>query len=127
MWQAGALPEEVVHLILLFDPRFKLRDGQIVSIIPKDDERYKILHTITRTRTYIHYKYEWILPNRFRLQYALPNIIKREPYEIEGDMIDVGMDEKDDTLFYEVTIYRLKKYNPAESYMSKLQYRFQRK
>lgn len=126
MCQAIALPKDVVHAILLFDPRFILRNGELVSIIPKDDERYSILHFMTRTRTYIHYTHEWNLSTSFRRQYVLPNRIQRQAYELEQDMIDVKIDEKDNTLFCEVSIYRLKKYDGVECYMNKLQYRFQR-
>jgi len=123
MWQS--LPKEIIHIILLFDSRFRLRKGEIVTIIPKNDERYTILHYITLKKTYLHYKCEWNLPNSFRIQYTMPT---KNPLldRVAMDMMDIKMQEIDTTLFYEITMIRKKMYNPVEWYFNKIQYHYQR-
>jgi len=41
------LPTDIIHAILLYDEHFTMRKGKLVSIIPKSDDRYKILSFIT--------------------------------------------------------------------------------
>lgn len=43
------LPPDIIKYILMFDKYFIIRDGEIVSIILKDDYRYNLLHYITIT------------------------------------------------------------------------------
>jgi hypothetical protein len=40
------LPKEIVHHIVSYDKRFKVRKGRVVDIIPYDDGRRSILATI---------------------------------------------------------------------------------
>ena len=37
------IPEELLHIILLYDGRIKYRKGNYVNIIHKNDERYNII------------------------------------------------------------------------------------
>lgn len=48
------LPIDLVKNILLFDDHFIMRKGNIVSIIPKNDNRYSLLKFITLKIGYIH-------------------------------------------------------------------------
>jgi hypothetical protein len=47
------LPIDIIQHILLYDEHFKMRKGKLVSIIPKSDDRYKILSFITLTLRYV--------------------------------------------------------------------------
>ncbi len=42
------LPEELLHMILSYDVRFKYRNGQWMTQIPKKDRRYSLLQNINR-------------------------------------------------------------------------------
>ena len=38
------LPDDIINNILLYDERFIVRKGVVISIIPKTDNRYKLLN-----------------------------------------------------------------------------------
>lgn len=42
------LPEELLQVILSYDDRFKYRNGQWMTQIPKNDRRYSLLQNINR-------------------------------------------------------------------------------
>jgi len=42
------LPQDIVRYILSYDDRFKWRNGQCITQIPKNDPRYPLLRTINR-------------------------------------------------------------------------------
>ena len=60
------LPIDIINMILLYDEHFIMRKGEIVSIIPKTDNRYKLLSFITlklqsidKFTTYVRYNYHF--------------------------------------------------------------------
>ena len=116
------LPPDIIKYILMFDKYFIIRDGEIVSIILKDDYRYNLLHYITITD--FNKKLNIMnSPNIDRYyQYNLPNLydlIERREQLIDNDFIDVKIDynknenenenenEKKD-IIYNISIGRLR-------------------
>lgn len=47
------IPEELLHIILLYDGRIKYRKGNYVNIIHKNDERYNMLYPIVSKKNKI--------------------------------------------------------------------------
>lgn len=96
------LPNDVIKNILLYDERFIIRKGEIVSIIPKSDYRYNILKYITFTRYYFENN-----NNIFIYKYYFPNL-----YNYEGrsnnnpDIIHVNLNEYSDFIKYSIWIGR---------------------
>ena len=42
------LPNELINVILSYNKHFKIRKGEPVTIIPRDDERFTLLSTVPR-------------------------------------------------------------------------------
>ena len=40
------LPQDIIYNILLYDERFSMRKGKIISIIPKTDDRYNLMKPV---------------------------------------------------------------------------------
>ena len=45
------LPNDLINVILSYNKHFKIRKGEPVTIIPRDDERYVLLSTIPLANT----------------------------------------------------------------------------
>jgi hypothetical protein len=45
-------PSEIIYTILIYTGKFKLRNGKLYSIIPKNDIRYNILQYIPKPLTF---------------------------------------------------------------------------
>jgi hypothetical protein len=110
------LPPDIIKYILIFDKRFIIRYGEIVSIIPKDDYRYNLLHYITLTdfnkklnitnSQNINRYYQYNLPNLYDLS-------ERRDQLIDDDSIDVRInyDENENqnkNIIYNISIGRLR-------------------
>jgi|LauGreDrversion4_2_1035121.scaffolds.fasta_scaffold00544_26 hypothetical protein len=101
------LPNDIIQNIITFDKHFILRNGKVVSIIPKDDYRYNVLSFIIPELNNIRYMSE----NRISYTYYLPNcydIPFRKYQYIENDMLQVRIQNKKDYILYEMFICRLK-------------------
>ena len=111
------LPLDVIKYIITFDKHFILRNGQIISIIPKDDYRYNLLHYIT-----LKEKDNWIFIKEHRYEYIIPNlynIIERKNQSIENDMVHVSiLNNNNGSIQYTIYIGRLK---PKDKNMRKKQ------
>jgi hypothetical protein len=82
MFIFSQLPNDIIMHIITFDKRFKIRKGELVSIILKDDYRYKLLEYITikpnnslRNDYYFlssdsisYNRYDYILPNLYNIE-----------------------------------------------------------
>lgn len=116
MFIFSQLPNDIIKYIITFDKRFKIRKGELVSIILQDDYRYKLLEYITikpanSLRNDYNYlcsdsisynRYDYILPNLY-------NIKERNQQLIGNDSIQIIIDfKKNGTINYNVFIYRLK-------------------
>jgi hypothetical protein len=99
------LPLDIIKNILLFDEHFKLRKGEIVSIIPKLDYRYGILNYIT-----YHYDYIERYNGNMICHYYFPNLYNYEGRRIyNSDLIQVTMcPETNNTIKYKIWIGRQK-------------------
>ena len=108
---------DIINHIISFDKHFIVRKGQLISVIPKDDERYKILHFVTlhlknppKIRQYsppkesIYAEYVFDFPNLY-------DINERETQHIHNDMFEVRIRIREDHVLYSFFIGRLKPKN----------------
>jgi len=111
------LPPDIINHIVSFDKHFILRKGELVSVIPKDDERYKILHFVTlhlnnppKIRQYpppkesIYAEYVFDFPNLY-------DINERETQHVNNDMFEARIRITQDFVLYNFFIGRLKPLN----------------
>ena len=118
------LPFDLQHHILLnVMKRYKLRDGKYVRQI--DKTKYTFLDYIMRPsidKNSFHY-YEDIHEDifnsnediqRFRYKFNIKNLHDsplRKDLHVDDDIVDVRIEHKNNTYYYEVSIYRLKMKN----------------
>ena len=111
------LPSDIIKHIICFDKHFILRNNELVSIIPKDDSRFKVLNYIIKEKTNEHFT---INNNNYKYKCTykmanLYNIPGRQEQNISNDMIEMqitnGMDGSNGTLLYEIFIGKLKPKN----------------
>jgi hypothetical protein len=64
------LPADMIKKILLYNDNFTIRKGEIVSIIPKNDYRYKLLSKITLklNKIYDNICYNYFFPNLYNYE-----------------------------------------------------------
>lgn len=122
------LPFDLQHHILVnVMKRYKLRDGKYVRQI--DKTKYKFLDYIIRppiNKNSFHYYediYEDIFNSNddkqvFRYKFNIKNLhdsqIRKESH-VDDDIVDVRIEHKNNTYYYEVSIYRLKMKNIEEN------------
>jgi hypothetical protein len=96
------LPLEIIKYILLYDERFIVRKGELISIIPKTDYRYNLLHFITLNLGCIE-KFN----NELRYNYYFPNLHNYEGRaKNNSDLIQVTINEKKKFIKYSIWIGR---------------------
>ena len=96
------LPMDIIHHILLYDEHFRMRKGELVSIIPKSDDRYNILSFITLTLRYIsEFKSKKIYKYHFNNLYKY-----KERQEPNNDTVQIEIKETKDGINYSVWIGR---------------------
>jgi len=96
------LPLEIIQYILLYDERFIIRKGEIISIIPKTDYRYNLLHCIT-----FHLSSIEKFNNELRYNYYFPNLHNYEGrVKNNSDLIQVSINEKKKIIKYSIWIGR---------------------
>jgi hypothetical protein len=96
------LPIEIIKYILLYDERFIIRKGEIISIIPKTDYRYNLLNFITFNLGYIE-KFN----NELRYNYYFPNLHNyEERTKTNSDLIQVSINEQKKIIKYSIWIGR---------------------
>jgi hypothetical protein len=90
------LPHDIINYILLYDEHFIMRKGEIISIIPKTDDRYRLLHFITFRLEYFE-----IYNNELRYKYYFPNLYNYEGRQMNNsDLIMINVNENDDFIKY---------------------------
>ena len=100
------LPNDIINYILGFDEHFTIRNGELVSIISKNDYRYKLLHYITIRLVNTVNRH-----NNINLMFSLNNlcdIVERKEQYVDNDMIEVRMDLSSSVVKYNIFIGRLK-------------------
>ena len=100
------LPNDIINYILVFNERFIIRNGELVSIISKNDYRYKLLHYITIRLVNTVNRH-----NNINLMFNLNNlcdIVERKEQYVDNDMIEVRMDLSNSVVKYNIFIGRLK-------------------
>ena len=106
------LPTDIIKHIICFDKHFILRNNKLVSRIPKDDCRYKVLNYIIKEKTYEHFTTNKIQYTCTYKMANLYNIAGRQEQNISDDMIEMQMFIcTNGTLLYEIFIGRLKPKN----------------
>jgi hypothetical protein len=101
------LPNDIINYILVFNERFIIRNGELVSIISKNDYRYKLLHYITIRLVNTVNRHN----NKINLMFYLNNlcdIVERKEQYVDNDMIEVRMDLSNSVVKYNIFIGRLK-------------------
>ena len=101
------LPNDIIKYILGFDEHFTIRNGELVSIISKNDYRYKLLHYITIRLVNTENRPN----NKINLKFSLDNlhdIVERKEQYVDNDMIEVRMELSSSVVKYNIFIGRLK-------------------
>lgn len=94
------LPLDIIKYILLYDDHFIMRNGEIISIIPKTDYRYILLNFITLNlysleRFYNELRYKYYFPNLYNYEGRVKN---------NSDIIQVNIVENIDCIKYSIWI-----------------------
>ena len=112
------LPSDIIKHIICFDKHFILRNNELVSRIPKDDNRFKILSYIIKEKTNDNFTINTntnITTTKYTCTYKLENLYnipERQEQNISDDMIEMQMSiGLDGTLLYEIFIGKLKPKN----------------
>ena len=98
------LPYDLIKHVLLYDEHFIMRKGNIISIIPKKDNRYKLLNFCMLKLNHMQ-RYN----NKIKYTYHLPNLYNYEGRQIHNsDLIDViiNIDECKNNIEYSIWIGR---------------------
>jgi hypothetical protein len=96
------LPNDIKKYILLYDEHFIVRNGKIISIIPKTDYRYKLLNNITSTSYHIKKN-----DNTYVYRYFFQNFCNYFDGEIKNDeIIEIQVIENEDNIEYSFYIGR---------------------
>jgi hypothetical protein len=95
------LPLDIRKYILSYDDHFIMRKGEIVSIIPKTDSRYVLLHFICRVNDDLIYKSD----NHYNTKHYFPNLHNYEGrHPNNSDLMQVTIHECNDSVKYSVWI-----------------------
>jgi hypothetical protein len=96
------LPIDIKKYILLYDEHFIVRDGIIISIIPKKDYRYKLLNYITCRPHHIKK-----IDNIYVYRYFFQNFCNYYDGQIKNDeIIEIFLIENEDNIKYSFYIGR---------------------
>ena len=100
------LPQDIIKYILLFNENFIIRNGKLVTIIPKTDYRYNLLNFITFKKDYIEHFYD----DSIRYNYYFNNLYNYDGrYISNSDIMQVKIkEENDNTIKYNVWFGRQK-------------------
>ena len=94
------LPRDIINYILLYDEHFIMRKGEIVSIIPKTDDRYNLLNFVTFRLEYFE-----IYNNELRYKYYFPNLYNYQGRQMNNsDLIQVNINENADFIKYSIWV-----------------------
>ena len=106
------LPTDIIKHIICFDKHFILRNNKLVSRIPKDDYRFKVLSYIVKEKTNEHFTTNKIQYTCTYKMANLYNIAGRQEQNISDDMIEMRMCiGLNGTLSYQIFIGKLKPKN----------------
>ena len=105
------LPDDIVlYIYTKFVKRYRFYKGKLIKLI--DLNKYLFLEKyIYRKIIFFYQRYSGVNETRYFLQYSIPNVSEvsdRKDLYIDNDMICVEFTESVNSLYYEVSIYRLK-------------------
>ena len=97
------LPLDVIKYILLYDDLYIMRDGEMVTIIPKKDYRYHLLRYVTFRLNFVE-----TYNNMTVVHYYFPNVYQYCGRRTNNsDVIQVNMqDQSDGSIKYHIWIGR---------------------
>ena len=94
------LPKDIIYYILLYNEHFTIRKGEIISIIPKTDYRYKLLNFITLKLYLINNS-----NNTIRYRYFFHNLYNYEGRKIyNSDLLEITINEYNENIKYTIWI-----------------------
>ena len=100
------LPNDIINHIVTYDKHFIIRKNKLVSIIPKDDYRYNLLHYIClKLINSIN-----MSEDELCYQYIFPNIctnIERTKNYVDNDMFQIRISFTNNIINYSCYIGRL--------------------
>jgi len=100
------LPHDIINNILLYDEHFIMRKGVIISIIPKTDNRYKLLNFITLKLDCVEK-----INNIIRYNYYFHNLHDYEGRQKNNsDLIQVTINENNENKIIKYSIWIGKQY-----------------
>jgi len=93
---------DIIKYILLYDEHFVVRNGEIISIIPKRDYRYNLLNCITCPPNYIKKS-----NNTYVYRYFFKNLYNYDSRKIyNSQLIHIHLTENEDNIEYSFWIGR---------------------
>jgi hypothetical protein len=105
------LPDDIVlYIYTKFVKRYRFCKGELIKLI--DLDKYSFLEKyICRKIVFFYQRYSGVNETKYCLQYSIPNVSEvsdRKNLYIDNDMICLELTESLNSLYYEVSIYRLK-------------------
>ena len=98
------LPRDVIYYLLLFDEHFIMRNGEIVSIIPQTDYRYRLLELTT-----LHMDHVETYSNHNWYHYYFRNLYHYPGRQLNNsDYLQVVIQEQEDNVQYKIWIGKQK-------------------
>ena len=102
------LPDVLINIILSYNEYFKIRKGQLISIIPKNDYRYNLLNKITFSIIYYNNLYNNIVRYEYNYNENLIDFEEKTNQNIGNDMIQVDIEITPIQVVYNIFIGRIK-------------------
>lgn len=110
------LPLDVIlYEILTYDKHFKIEKGKLISIIPKDDDRYELLKTVTFVKDHFYTIGNFTKRYEYRFLKNLHDFEERKTREVGDDIVELTMyTDTNKQIECHVAIYRLKPMNEIQ-------------
>ena len=107
------LPDDIIiHIYTKILKNYRLHEGKLIKLI--DLEKYSFLKKYICRRITHFYQLPSIDANekRYRIDYCIPNVCEiynRKDLHIDNDMICLELTENDNSIYYEISRFRLKR------------------
>lgn len=107
------LPDDIIiHIYTKILKNYRLHEGKLIKLI--DLEKYSFLKKYICRRITHFYQLPSIYANekRYRIDYCIPNvseIYNRKNLHIDNDMICMELTENENSIYYEISRFRLKR------------------
>jgi len=107
------LPDDIIiHIYTKILKNYRLHEGKLIKLI--DLEKYSFLKKYICRRITHFYQLPSIDANekRYRIDYCIPNVCEiynRKDLHIDNDMICLELTENENSIYYEISRFRLKR------------------